>query len=169
MIARGGRGSGPGGVGPRRPGTPEWSRPRGSATRRGLPACRAITIPELLEKVQSAAPNFLEQLRSARHAIGLPSLSQVELGVAGVLAVGFAFVLAKIFWSGDGKESADAPVTVSGEDRQGAGPGEGTGPVRWVNGALFGEFSSLTWLLILVSLLIGSSFPNNLLEDLLMS
>ena len=76
-----------------------------------------------------------------------------------------------------GPVSSPGTAGAPGAARCQAGPSEGLPaeggngfrPVGWATGALFGEFSSLSWLLILVTLLLGSSFPKNLLEDLLMS
>ena len=135
---------------------------------------QALPLPsqaELLNHVRSAV--------AAKLPKSWPDLSRVpgqleppvQLGVVSVLAVVFTVLLWKIFWKKDVTATPKAP---DGEDQAGpsgglpAEGGKGFRPVGWATGALFGEFSSLSWLLILVTLLLGSSFPKNLLEDLLM-
>ncbi|UPR00394.1 hypothetical protein HOP50_05g37080 [Chloropicon primus] len=146
--------------------------PRGSERTK----CKAIALP-------SQATELLQRLRTFVPDLSVPQASfwtgqysaRAQYGVVAVVAVAVSVLLLKIFRKGKG-EAKSKPPAQGGQVKEAesvGGPSEskelGGGPVSLVNGLLFGNFSSLSWLLILVTLLFASSFPRNLLEDILMT
>ena len=139
----------------------------------------AFAFEAELEKVGSLAEDLRAQLERAVGADGFPEVPQVfipsqyyeipatysEPVLVTVLGAGLSVLLWRIFWSGK-SGSSEAAGEEGSEDADGAAARkELGGPRRWAGDLLFGEASSPSWLVIVVTLLMGSSLPRFLLED----
>lgn len=131
----------------------------------------ALRVGEVLHRTQIAVQENLS-------FDGVPSaVTPLLIGAATLL------LLLRIFRRSETTDGTEAEVDTSGKVRKAKEAQEsvgevsskskmkenkGKGPFTWANEALFGGLSSLSWWLIVITLLASSSFSKNLLEDLLM-
>ncbi len=133
------------------------------AARAGGPLALAGLLPGL-EKLGDVSPPQVPPAVSEKLA---------EEGVALVVGLAFGYCLLEYFPSGRSSGPRDKRIKLGSSEAAGEGDGSDGGDGeskkrRRGGGTLVGGLSSLPWFLILITLLVSSSFQKLLLEDSLL-